>query len=134
MHPILKNILAVVLGWFSGSIINMGLVLTGHVVFPVDGLDPNNMEQLAEIMPTLTIEYFIFPFFGHALGTFVGAALAALIAANNKMKFAYAIGGVFFLGGAYMANEIGGPIWFTAIDLLVAYIPMAYIGGKLATR
>lgn len=134
MHPILRNVLAVLLGWFGGSVINMGLIQVGHSIFPIENLDPNNMEQLAEIMPTLSAEYFLFPFLAHAVGTFVGAALAAIIAANNKMKFAYAIGGLFLLGGIAVNIMIPGPMWFTALDILVAYIPMAYIGGKLATR
>ena len=35
----------------------------------------------------------------HALGTFAGAFLAALIAANHKMKFAPGIGVFFLMGG-----------------------------------
>jgi hypothetical protein len=35
MNPILKNILAIVIGWISGSVINMGLIQTGSTVFPI---------------------------------------------------------------------------------------------------
>ncbi len=132
MNPIIRNILAVIAGWFCGSIINMGLIQLGHVLFPIEGLDPENMESLAEIMPGLDFQYFIFPFLAHALGTLIGAFIAGIIAANHKMKFALAIGVLFLIGGIYMSYLISGPIWFSILDIALAYIPMAWLGGKIA--
>ena len=131
---ILRNILSVILGWGVGSAVNIGLVSVGHSVFPIDGLDPNNMESLAEIMPTLSSEYFIFPFLAHALGTLVGALVAGLVAANHKMKFSIAIGVLFLLGGIMMCVLVPSPSWFIAADLIIAYIPMALIGGRIAAK
>lgn len=134
MNPILKNILAVVLGWLAGSIVNMGLIKLGHTLMPIDGVDPNDMEALAEVMPTLGYEYFIFPFLAHALGTLVGATVAGMIAANRKMTFALVIGGLFLLGGIMINYMLPGPTWFTVLDIVAAYIPMAWLGGKLALK
>ena len=134
MNPILKNIIAIITGWLIGSIINMGLIKLGHGIFPIEGIDPNNMDDLAKTMPTLDFKYFIFPFLAHALGTFSGALLAALIAANHKMKFALGIGVLFLLGGIVVSFMIPAPTWFIATDLLIAYIPMAWLGGKLVTK
>ncbi len=134
MHPILRNVLAVVGGWLGGSIVNMGLIQVGYSIFPLEGIDPNDMKALAEVMPTLGPESFVFPFLAHALGTLVGASLAAVIAASHKMKFAYAIGGLFLLGGIMVNMMLPGPVWFTALDIIVAYIPMAILGGKLVIR
>jgi len=61
MHPILRNILAVIFGWFGGSLINMSIIQLGNKLFPIQGIDPNDMNALAEIMPTLEAHYFIFP-------------------------------------------------------------------------
>ncbi len=137
MNPILRNILAVVAGWAAGSIVNMGLILTGHKVFPIPGVDMTDekaMDIMAEVLPTLGNEYFIFPFLAHALGTLVGGFVVAKLAANNHMKFALGIGGFFLLGGIYMPVKIPSPIWFIGADLLLAYIPMAMIGGKMALK
>ncbi len=134
MNPIIKNILAVIAGWLGGSIINMGLIQTGHMLFPIEGIDPNDMDALAAVMPTLEFEYFIFPFLAHAIGTLAGATIAGLIAANHKMKFALGIGGLFLLGGIMVNYMLPGPTWFAIADIVVAYIPMAWIGGKLAER
>jgi len=131
---IIRNILAVIVGWIGGSAVNMGLIMTGHSLLPIKGIDPNDMEALAAIMPTLEAEYFIFPFLAHALGTFVGALIAGLIAVNHKMKFSISIGGIFLIGGIVMIYLIPAPTWFGALDILFAYIPMAWIGGKIALK
>ena len=60
--------------------------------------------------------------------------IAALIAATHKTKFAFAIGALFLLGGISVNLMLPGPIWFEALDLLLAYIPMAFIGGKIALK
>lgn len=134
MNPILRNILAFIAGWLGGSIVNMGLVQLGHSVLPVEGLDPNDMASMAEIMPTLDAKYFIFPFLAHAFGALVGGFIAAKLAANNHMKFAIGVGGFFLIGGIAVSMMIPAPTWFTALDIVVAYIPMAYIGGKMAIK
>jgi hypothetical protein len=71
------------------------------------------------------------PFLAHALGTFAGALFAALIAANHKMKFALGIGVFFLIGGIANICMLPSPLWFTALDLIGAYIPMGYIAGKI---
>ncbi len=134
MNPILRNIIAVIAGWLGGSIVNMGLIQTGHKLFPIVGIDPNDMNALAEIMPTLASKYFIFPFLAHALGTLAGATIAGWIAANHKMKFALVIGGLFLLGGIMVNYMLPGPTWFAITDILIAYIPMAWIGGQIALK
>ena len=63
MNRIFKNVLAVIIGWLGGSIVNMGLIELGHKVFPIAGFDLNDMNSLASLMPTLDPMYFIFPFF-----------------------------------------------------------------------
>ena len=134
MSPILKNIIAFIAGWIGGSIINMGLVNIGHKLIPIEGIDPNSMTELAAVMPTLEFKYFIFPFLAHALGTLVGAIIAGLIAVNHKMKFSLAIGALFLLGGIMVNYMLPGPTWFAATDILFAYIPMAWLGGKIAIK
>jgi len=131
MNQTLRNILAVIVGWLGGSIINMALVQTGHSIFPIEGLDPNDMDAFAAIMPSLDAKYFIFPFFAHALGTLAGAAIAAIIGVDRKLMLAFIVGGFFLIGGIAVNYLLPGPIWFTIVDILFAYIPMAWLGGKL---
>ena len=134
MNATLKNILAVIAGWIGGSIVNMGLVKIGSTVLPIPGVDTNDMTALVKAMPTLDFQYFIFPFLGHALGTLVGAIIAYRIAATNKMTFAWVVGALFLLGGIAVNYMIPGPTWFAISDILLAYLPMAWLGGKIAHK
>jgi len=133
MNTIVRNILAVLVGVIVGSIVNMVLVNIGPLVVPPpEGADVSSMAGLRDSMALFTPANFLFPFLGHALGTLVGAFLAAKLGASHRMKLALGIGVFFLLGGIAAASMLGGPAWFTVIDLLFAYIPMAYLGAMLA--
>ena len=71
------------------------------------------------------------PFLAHALGTFVGALVAYLIAATYKLQLAYVIGAFFLCGGVVASFLIPAPTWFIALDLLAAYIPMAWLATRI---
>ena len=132
MHPILRNVLAVVAGWLAGTAVNLGIVALGHAVLPLEGVDPNDLEALAAAMPSMSAGQFAFPFLAHALGTLVGAFVAAKLAATRPLAMALVVGAVFLAGGIYMAVLLPAPLWFEALDVLLAYLPMAWLGGRLA--
>lgn len=135
MNPILKNILAVIAGVIIGMAVNMALVYLGPMVIPPpEGADMTTPEGLNAAAHLLRPVHFIFPFLAHAGGTLVGAFAAAKIAANNKMKFALGIGAFFLIGGIAASQMIPAPTWFVVLDLVAAYIPMGWLGGKWATR
>ncbi len=135
MNPIIKNILAVVAGIISGSAINMGIItISGSVIPPPEGADVTTMEGLIASMPLFQPKHFIMPFLAHALGTLAGALIAGMIAANNKMKFAFGIAGFFLAGGIANAYMLPSPTWFIALDLIAAYIPMAYLAGRIVAK
>lgn len=132
MNPILRGILAVIAGWVIGSIANYSIVVAGHSVLPIEGVDLNNMEELAKVMPTLSFEYFVFPFLAHAGGTLLGAWVACKIASKNHLRMAMIVGSLFFIGGITASFMIPAPAWYMVLDLVMAYFPMAFIGFKLA--
>lgn len=133
MHPILRNIIAVIAGIALGSIVNMGIIMmSGSIIPPPEGVDTSTMEGLAEAMHLFGPEHFIFPFLAHALGALIGAYIAARAAATHKMTFAIVIGAFFLVGGIASVYMLPSPIWFAAFDLILAYIPMGILGGKLA--
>ena len=135
IKPYVKNILAVIAGIVIGSIANMLLINIGPSVVPLPaGADVSTMEKLSESMKLFTPVNFIFPFLAHALGTLVGAFIAAKFAASHHLKFAMLIGVFFLIGGIAAVNMLGGPLWFNAVDLLLAYIPMSFLGAAIAGR
>lgn len=135
MNPILRNILAIVLGLVLGSLINGALIsISGHVIPPPEGVDVTTEEGLKAGMHLFKPINFLFPFLAHALGTLVGAFIAAKIAANRKLLFAMIIGFAFFIGGVMMIFMLPSPIWFSIVDATLAYFPMAYLGYLLAKK
>jgi len=63
-----------------------------------------------------------------------GAFTAALFSKNRKTGVALIIGGLFLIGGILISFMLPAPAWFITMDLVVAYIPMAFIGAILAKK
>lgn len=130
---VLRNIGAVLAGIILGSIVNLGIIVLSMVVFPLpDGLSIFDPNAMTEIIASFGLPQFLFAFAAHALGTLVGAFVAAKIATTRKKWFAIGIGLYFLYGGLTMVYKFGGPLWFMVLDLAGAYIPMGWLGGKLA--
>jgi large-conductance mechanosensitive channel len=135
MHPILKNIVAVTVGLLIGGAVNMAIILlSDSLIAPPEGADLKTMEGLKAAMPLMEPKHFLLPFLAHALGTFVGGFIAARFATNHSLKWGLLIGACFLVGGIANILMLPSPIWFTILDLVVAYLPMGYLGAKLAKR
>jgi hypothetical protein len=135
MHPILRNVLAVITGLVIGSAVNMALVYLGPVLIPLpDGADVTTPEGLAASIALFQPQHFLFPFLAHALGTLSGAWLAVTLGASRYQLLAGIIGGFFLLGGIANVAMIGGPLWFNALDLTMAYLPMGWLALRLAGK
>lgn len=138
MIPVLRGILAVVCGVLVGSAVNMGLVMLGPVVIPVpEGVDMSTAERMKETAHLLEPRHFLFPFLAHAAGTFAGALIAYLVALRSRAVFAGVIGGLFLAGGISAAFMIPAPVWFVVADLVLAYLPVAWLAvlvGRRLTR
>ncbi|MGH9947774.1 MAG: hypothetical protein ACRD6X_11285 [Pyrinomonadaceae bacterium] len=129
----IRNIIGFIVGLIIGGLVNMGLIMiSSYIIPPPAGADMNTVEGLTAAMPLLEPKHFVFPFLAHALGSFTGALTAALIAVSHKMKFALGIGFLTLVGGIAAAMMIPAPIWFIVLDLVVAYIPTAWLAGRLA--
>ena len=135
MNPRLKNALAVIVGIIAGSVVNMALVVVGPAIIPPpDGVDVTNMESIRSSLHMFEFKHFVFPFLAHALGTLAGAYLAVVMSASRGMAAAMVVGGFFLIGGIINAVSIASPTLFAVVDLAGAYIPMAWIGARLAGR
>ena len=126
---ILRNIGGLILGIITGMIVNYSVIAIGNmIIVPPLSSDFSSPEGLKASMPFFEWQHFVFPFLAHALGTFVGAVIAAAIAADSKMKFALTIGFFFLMGSIANMVLLPAPVWFLVIDFILAYVPMAYLG------
>lgn len=125
---ILRNFLAVILGMVVGGMVNMALISIGpHIISPPAGVDVTDLESIKASIHLFEAKHFIFPFLAHALQSLAGALAAFLIAASYRAVFAYTIGFLSLAGGIAASLLIPAPLWFIVLDLVVAYIPMAWL-------
>lgn len=135
MPKLLRNLLALIIGFVVGGMINMAIVtLSPMLIPPPAGVDVTKPESLAASMHLFEARHFLLPWLAHALGTLVGALLAFLIAATHKGRFACAIGVITLLGGIAACFMIPAPAWFMAADLLLAYLPMSWLAIQIGSR
>jgi hypothetical protein len=128
-------VLAVVVGFVIGSAVNMTLIsISPTLVPPPAGVDVSNAESLKQGVHLFEPRHFVMPFLAHALGTLAGALAAYLIAASLRARLAYGVGVLFLIGGMAATFMIPAPVWFLALDLVVAYIPMAWLATRIGAR
>ena len=132
---IVRNILAVILGFIIGGVVNMSIVAAGHAIMPPPaGFDGNSMDGVASTIHLLRPIDFIVPFLAHALGPFAGVLSAMFIAASGRKTIAIILGALFLLGGLAANIMIPAPTWYRITDLIFAYVPMAFLAWKVSRK
>ena len=126
MNPILKNALAIIVATVAMMAANMAVLMACSIVVP--DLAQVNLHALAG----LELLYFLPPFLAHSLGTLVGAVIATKMATSEKCGAAITVGAIHLAGGVAATFMIDAPTWYDLIDVSLAYIPVAWIGWKLA--
>ena len=94
----------------------------------------NDAESVASSIHLFEPKHFVLPFVAHALGTLIGALAAYLISAKNKSRIAHIVGVIFLCCGVAACFIVPAPAWFIALDLCVAYVPMAWLATRLARK
>ena len=131
---IIRNILAFIIGAVVGGAVNMAIITAGMAIIPPPGAGSTDPNVIASNIPFYEPKHFITPFLAHSIGTLVGALVAYFIAASYKPVFAYAIGVLTLVGGIAACFMIPAPAWFMVLDLVVAYIPMAWLAVMIGRR
>lgn len=135
MHPVVRTILAILGGAIIGGILNSLIVQMGPSLVGVpEGVNVNDLESIKANIHKYSFIQMMVPFLAHALGTLVGAFIAAKIAVAHFKLIGWVIGVFYLMGGIAAVYLIGGPTWFIVLDLVVAYIPMGLLGVKLAGK
>ena len=133
---ILKTTLVIFISLFAGAMLNGALInVSNHIIPPPVGFDLTTEEGLQAAMPYMGPEHFLFPFLAHALGTLLSTLLITRFLKSQQFVFSMMAGILFLLGGVSMVIMLPEtPIWFVLVDLIAAYVPMAYLGNRIARR
>jgi hypothetical protein len=135
MNSRIKNILIFVGALIIGMVMNFSVLEIMKFFIPdPKGFDLNTMEGLIKAMPFMTTKNFIGPFLAHAVGTLVGAVIVKRFAFENASRYSFGIGFFNLLAGISMIFSIPTPFWFEAIDLIFAYLPMAWLANKMVSN
>jgi len=135
MNTTLKMILGVIAGVIIGGMVNLGIIKYGMMIIPPpEGVDVMNVDSIKENMHLYQFKHFITPFLAHAMGTLVGAFIAAKISGIHQLRLGLFIGTFFLIGGILMVMSLPAPMWFNVLDLVGAYLPMGWLGAKLASN
>ena len=135
MNTPLRNVMSFIAGFVAGSLVNMAFIQFGYAIIPPPtGLDASSAEGVKATAHLLRPEHFVFPFLAHALGTFSGALVTYLMAGSHRAALAYGIGALTLCGGIAASFMIPAPSWFIALDLIFAYLPMAWLATKVGAH
>jgi len=128
----------ILVGALAGATLNMGVLLLGSKLMPnPPGVDVNDPASINAHIHEYSVLQLLVPFLAHALGTLAGAFLAARFNRGTGLGLlaALVVGALFLFGGISTGMMIpNAPLWFDALDLVVAYLPMAFLGARLAAR
>jgi hypothetical protein len=130
---VFRTIAAIVVG----IIVSMVTITVVHqisgMIYPLpEGTDPNDMEALKRILPTMPLGAFLMVLLAWESGAFVGGAVAALIAAFARVIHAAIIGAWVLIGTIAIMFMLPHPGWMIAAGLVLP-VPVAMLAGKLVS-
>lgn len=121
----------VVIATFIGGIANYAFVELGYLVVPSpEGFNMHDEKEFMLAVSHFQPIHYLFPFLAHGIGSFVAAYLATK-ALGTKSAWVLP-SALFLIGGMMMIQLVPSPIWFTILDLGLAYLPAGYAGYHLA--
>lgn len=120
-----RNIGAVLAGFFVGSLANMAIIMINFSMFSgPEGLDMNDPEQMKVYLATLPVAAFLVAIVAHLAQAGLGGWLAARLGATRPVLLAMIVGGLTMVGGIVNMINIDGPAWMWVempLYLLVAW-------------
>jgi hypothetical protein len=136
---ILKRLAIVFFSIAIGGMVNMFFItISSKVIAPPVGTNLTTEQGLKDAMHLMQPKHFVMPFLAHAIGTLVAAFLITasmhLLLKKSNLLLSLLPGLCFLAGGIMMVKMLPSPIWFTITDLVLAYIPMAYLGYVLGNK
>lgn len=135
MKVLLRNILIFFAALISGSLVNMALIIIGsHLVPAPAGADITTAEGLKASMHLFTPINFLFPFLAHAIGTLTASMIYTKLGTTYRLHISIFLSSLFLVGGIVNVLMLPSPLWFTILDLGIAYIPMGILGFTIGKK
>lgn len=130
----IRKILAVLGGLFSGGLMISLVEMVAHQLHPVPaGMKMDDLAAMAEHAGKAPLSAQIVVLIGYALGAITAGYISTIIAKDAKKIYALICAALFFVSTIINLSMIPTPVWFWIIALLL-WTPLALFGYKLASR
>lgn len=127
----MRKVLAVLAGILTGMIAISLVQMLGHYLYPEpEGLDTNDLNQLAEYVKTAPFMALFFVVLSYAFGALSSGFVSSKIANDGKQIYAIICGIVFLILSIFMMSSLPTPIWFWILGILSWLL--IFVGWKLA--
>jgi hypothetical protein len=127
----LRTLLAIVAGLITAMLVIFGVEALGLLLFPLPaGMRLDTEADLARLVAMSSPAAKAWLVFGWALGSFVGAWVAARISRQHRRIAALAVA-LFIVAGTVMnAMVIAHPLWMNLLGILLP-VPLALLAARL---
>lgn len=127
----MRKVLAVLAGILTGMIAISLVQMLGHYLYPEpEGLDTNDLNQMAEYVKTAPFMALFFVVLSYAFGALSSGFVSSKIANDGKQIYAIICGIVFLILSIFMMSSLPTPIWFWILGILSWLL--IFVGWKLA--
>ena len=129
----LRVILGVIAGTIAGVVVVMIVEGAGHMIFPPpEGTDLKDPEALKAIMHEIPVGAKIAVLLAWALGVFVGAAVAKMIA--KSAPAVWGVAGVFAIFTGITLVQIPHPVWMIGGAIIAILVGALAANALVKTR
>jgi hypothetical protein len=132
-HPVVRSIVGVFAGLVVCVILIGVIEYAACAVHPAPkGFDFSDREQLRAHVENAPLSALLLVLAAYAVGTFVGAYMAARVAGRAPLVHAAIVVAPFFVGSVMNLRAMPWlPVWFAVVNL-VMFAPIAWLAAWLA--
>ena len=113
----MKVFLATLFGAIASFIVNIGIVMVGHLINPVV-LDMSDPDAMLEAFRSMNTYDFIIPMIAHIFGVLAGLIVARAICKISVVPI-FIVAGLHMLGVIVNLIQLPHPMWFAVIDVIL---------------
>lgn len=127
-----EHIMAILGGVLAGVVAVTAIEMISYYRYPFPpGLDVNDREAMRAHLAAQPPGAYLLVLAAHAVGSFVGGAVTAIVSRRKAYDRALVIGLLLMVAGMMTLLSMPHPTWFALADV-VLYVPLALVGCFVA--
>jgi hypothetical protein len=132
MNPIVRSVLAVIVGMLVAFVLIAMVEMLGMRVYPPPaGMDPTNLESIKAAMARVPLGALLFVLLAYTVGSVAGGWVAARFAPSARMMHAMIVAALLFGAGLMNLMTIPHPTWFWVVSSAIYWLG-AWSGAQAA--